>query len=79
MTTRHTRREFIGITAAGSLAAARPSAASAQAPATRDVPPNERIQIATLGVGIQGIGDTRTALRVPGVELSPSPTSTTAA
>jgi predicted dehydrogenase len=38
-------------------------------PASQDVPPNERIQIATIGFGIQGISDTRTALRVPGIEL----------
>ncbi|MGH9200806.1 MAG: Gfo/Idh/MocA family protein, partial [Vicinamibacterales bacterium] len=33
------------------------------------VAPSERIQVATFGVGIQGLSDTRTALRVPGVEL----------
>ena len=33
------------------------------------MPPGERLQIATFGVGIQGINDTRTALRLPGVEL----------
>ena len=33
------------------------------------MPPGDRLQIATIGVGIQGINDTRTALRVPGVEL----------
>ncbi len=33
------------------------------------MPPGERLQIATFGVGIQGLSDTRTALRLPGVEL----------
>src|SRR4029453_184600 len=63
------RREFISLTAASGLAAAIPARASAQAASTQDVPPSERLQIATIGVGIQGIGDTHTALRVPGVEL----------
>jgi predicted dehydrogenase len=69
MTTRHTRREFIGMTAAGSVAAAMPARASAEAPSTQAVLPSDRVQIATIGAGIQGGGDTRTALRVPGVEL----------
>jgi predicted dehydrogenase len=64
MTMRPSRREFIGITAAGGLVAAVPPAAKAQ-----EVAPSDRIQIATIGVGIQGIGDTRTALRLPGVEI----------
>jgi predicted dehydrogenase len=74
MAMRPSRREFLNITAATGLAAAVPSAVPAQTPASapapaQDVPPSERIQIATIGVGIQGISDTRTALRVPGVEL----------
>src|SRR3979409_1052223 len=31
--------------------------------------PNEAIQLALIGAGIQGQGDTRTALQVPGVKL----------
>ncbi len=69
MTTRPSRREFIGMTAASGLLTAIPAAASAQTTSTQDVPPGERLQVATFGVGIQGINDTRTALRVPGVEL----------
>jgi predicted dehydrogenase len=47
-----------------------PTLLRAQTPsAAQDVPPNERIQIATIGFGIQGQGDTRTALRVRGTEL----------
>jgi predicted dehydrogenase len=69
VTTRHSRREFIGMTAASGLMAAVPVRASAQATSTQDVPPGDRIQFATIGVGIQGINDTRAALRVPGVEL----------
>jgi len=33
------------------------------------VSPNDKIQIALIGAGGQGMGDTETALRVPGVEL----------
>jgi predicted dehydrogenase len=72
MAMRPSRREFLNITAATGLAAAVPSAVPAQTSAptpAQNVPPSERIQIATIGVGIQGISDTRTALRVPGVEL----------
>jgi predicted dehydrogenase len=35
----------------------------------RTVSPNDTIQIAVIGAGGQGMGDTTTALRVPGVEL----------
>src|SRR5207248_986996 len=40
-----------------------------QATTLQEGPPNERIQVATLGLGIQGQSDTRSALRVRGVEL----------
>src|SRR5690606_41379996 len=34
--------------------------------------PQDTIRLATIGVGIQGSGDTGTALRVPGVERGPA-------
>ena len=65
---RPSRREFLGMTAATGLTTVVPTVLKAQTPA-RDVPPGDRIQVALFGCGIQGLGDTRTALRVPGVEL----------
>src|SRR3954471_17155348 len=67
---RPSRRDFLKT--AGGVAATLPTLLDAQIPAplTRDVPPNERIQIALIGAGGQGMGDTRTALRVPGIELT---------
>jgi predicted dehydrogenase len=68
---RPSRREFLQTAAAGTLAASVPETLRAQtAPGQRDVPPNERLQIALIGAGGQGMSDTRTALRVPGVELT---------
>src|SRR5271163_2316556 len=43
-------------------------AAQAQAP-SRPISPNDNIQLALIGAGIQGQGDTRTAITVPGVKL----------
>lgn len=40
-----------------------------RAPLPHSIAPNERIRIATIGLGIIGFIDTETALRVPGVEL----------
>ena len=42
-------------------------AAQSSPPAQRS--PNDVIQLALIGAGIQGQGDTRTALQVPGVKL----------
>jgi predicted dehydrogenase len=68
---RLTRREFLKTAAVGSLTASAPILLRARTAAqTREVPPSERIQIALIGAGGQGMGDTRTALRVPGVELT---------
>ncbi len=68
-TRRPSRREFLKIAAAG--AATVPTILRAQdQPSFQDVPPNERIQFATIGLGIQGQSDTRSALRVPGVKLT---------
>ncbi|MBI3279342.1 MAG: Gfo/Idh/MocA family oxidoreductase [Acidobacteria bacterium] len=55
-----TRRHFLHHSAGAALAA---SALSAQVPA------NDRIQIALIGSGGMGMGDTRAALSMPGVEL----------
>ena len=67
---RPTRRDFLKMAAATSVTASVPRHVRAQAAAaSQSIPANDRIQIATIGCGIQGINDTRTALRVPGVEL----------
>lgn len=66
------RREFIKLTAATALAAGASDqvlSAKLSQDQTARVSPNDKIQIATIGVGGQGMGDTRAALRVPGVEL----------
>jgi predicted dehydrogenase len=68
---RPSRREFLKTAAAGGVAASLPTLLNAQVQGpTREVPPNERLQIALIGAGGQGSGDTRTALRVPGIELT---------
>jgi predicted dehydrogenase len=70
MATRPSRREFLGFTAASGVTAVMPTVLQAQTAAPSvQVAPSERLQIATFGCGIQGLSDTRTALRVPGVEL----------
>ena len=58
-----TRRHFLQTSAltAGSL-----QAAAAQQGAR---PANDRIQFATIGLGIMGYGDTQTAVSVPGTKL----------
>src|SRR6266850_4439469 len=67
MSTRHSRREFLKV-AAG--AATVPTMLRAQAPTTRTVSANDRIRIATFGLGIRGQQDTRAAVRAPGIELA---------
>jgi predicted dehydrogenase len=67
MTMRPSRREFIGMTAAGGLMTNELSATLLEQ--QPQVAPGDRLQFATIGVGIQGLNDTRAALRVPGVEL----------
>ena len=68
---RPTRREFLKTAGAGVTAAATSTTIlrAQTAGEKQEVPPADRIQIATVGFGIHGIGDTRSALRVPGVEL----------
>ena len=64
------RRKFLNAAAKTTLLAGvgtRFSLLSAQQPAPRS--PNDNIQLALIGAGIQGQGDTRVALQVPGVKL----------
>ncbi|HEX2338845.1 MAG TPA: Gfo/Idh/MocA family oxidoreductase [Vicinamibacterales bacterium] len=65
------RRDFLKTATAGvSAAAASTTILRAQTQTSQpEVPAADRIQIATIGFGIQGINDTRAALRVPDVEL----------
>jgi predicted dehydrogenase len=67
---RSSRREFLKAAAVGSMATSFTTVLRAQTRQQREVPPNERIQIALIGAGGQGMGDTRTALRVPGIEVT---------
>src|SRR3982750_2307917 len=69
---RPSRREFLKTAAAGSVAASLPTTflRAQERPQITDVPPGDRVQIALIGAGGQGMSDTRTALRVPGVELT---------
>src|SRR2546428_1124507 len=67
MSTRRSRREFLK--AAAGATATGPTLLRAQTPPTQTVPPNERIRIATFGMGIRGQQDTRAAVRAPGIEL----------
>jgi predicted dehydrogenase len=64
--TRRSRREFLTTAIAGSVVA--PTLLRAQTRAS--VPPGARVRIGLIGAGGQGMSDTRTALRVPGVELT---------
>ena len=70
---RPSRREFLKTAAAGGVAAASlPTILDAQVPdlLKPNVPPSDRLQIALIGAGGQGMSDTRWALRVPGIELT---------
>lgn len=60
------------MTAATGVAAVVPTVLQAHTPesaSTQPVAPGDRIRIGLFGCGIQGLNDTRTALRLPGVEL----------
>lgn len=64
------RRQFIGaLGAAGVLASTESFAKPFQIIKDLSVSPNDKIRIATIGMGIQGHMDTRAALRNQGVEL----------
>ena len=67
------RRSFLkvaGAASAAALAGARVHAlTTAQTEITQSASANDHIQIALIGAGGQGQGDTRTAVQVPGVKL----------
>ena len=63
------RREFLKLATATTLAASsRVNLLDAQEAAP--VAPGERLGLATIGLGGQGTGDTKAALKAPGVELN---------
>ncbi|MGH9348522.1 MAG: Gfo/Idh/MocA family protein [Vicinamibacterales bacterium] len=67
---RPTRRDFLKMAAAtGVTASAHRRLHAHPLQPVQGSSANDRIQLATIGCGIQGINDTRTALGVPGVEL----------
>jgi predicted dehydrogenase len=63
-----TRRDFLKVAGATTVLARTAGRAYADQE-TKPASPNDRIRIATLGIGGMGVGDTETALKVPGVEL----------
>jgi len=66
------RRSFLraaGAASAGTMLGARVHALAAQAEPAGTVAANDHIQIALIGAGGQGQGDTKIALQVPGVKL----------
>ena len=70
---RPTRRDFLKTAAAGTVAASIPMTLDAYATTVqgaRAVPATDRIQLALIGAGGQGMSDMRTALRVPGTEVT---------
>ena len=64
---RTSRRDFFRTASAGALVST--LAPSILRSAAAEVSANDRIQIATIGLGMMGLNDTNTALKVPGVEL----------
>jgi predicted dehydrogenase len=63
-----TRRHFLQATTAAGLATS--SLAGPLAAQEKKVSANDRIRVATIGLGGMGTGDTRSSLAVPGVELA---------
>ncbi len=77
MNNSRSRRHFIqqmsgtalALTAAGSLPAFANQWSDRVDGYSRKISPNDKIRIATIGMGIMGFNDTNTALKVPGTEL----------
>ena len=71
--TKKSRRQFLNIATGTTLAAAAaPGLLAAPKWSSKEAQSgsaNDRIQIATIGMGIIGFEDTKTALKVPGVDL----------
>src|SRR5688572_29554894 len=63
------RREFLKMAAATGVTASIPLASHPQTMPSGGVSPNDRIQLATIGAGGQGMSNTRTALELTDVEL----------
>ena len=65
------RRDFIKLTTAATVAAATSTTilAADEARQPERVSPSDKIRLGLIGAGGQGMGDTREALKVPGVEL----------
>lgn len=74
-TKKPSRRDFLKAAATSALAVSRAPAllgagsTEVMAPSAAPTSPNDRIQLATIGMGIIGFVDTETALQVPAVEL----------
>jgi predicted dehydrogenase len=68
---RTSRRDFIKLTTAATVAAATSTTilAADEARQPERVSPSDKIRLGLIGAGGQGMGDTREALKVPGVEL----------
>jgi predicted dehydrogenase len=66
---RPSRRDFLKTAAAGSVAAVPAILHAYELQPQTQVTPGDRVRIALIGAGGQGSSDTRTAVRVPGVEL----------
>jgi len=68
---RTTRRDFIKLTTATTLAAATSTTilAADASESRKTVAPSDKIRLGLIGAGGQGMGDTREALKIPGVEL----------
>jgi predicted dehydrogenase len=68
--TKQTRRNFIKLTTAATLATATTTILADERPASPiRVSPSDKIRLGLIGAGGQGMGDTREALKIPGVEL----------